>query len=228
MTQPNAYYNEAAMQAAVYAGRHRELVGGLWDVVGPLQLDFLVTQGLTPQHRLLDIGCGSLRLGALAIAYLESGCYAGVDLSPALLDAGYEQELDSALRARLPRGHLIASGDFNFSALPFQPDYAIAQSVFTHLPLNHLRGCLARLASAMTAGGRFYASYFECPPEAAVSEAQTHAGALGAVATTDLSDPYHYRFADLAWCAEQAGWRCRRIGDWGHPRGQLMAEFVRA
>jgi len=29
-------------------GKHRELVGGLWDEVGRLQLDFLVREGLQP------------------------------------------------------------------------------------------------------------------------------------------------------------------------------------
>jgi cyclopropane fatty-acyl-phospholipid synthase-like methyltransferase len=43
------------------------LIGGLGELMGDHQLQFLVDQGLKPEHRLLDIGCGSLRLGVKAI-----------------------------------------------------------------------------------------------------------------------------------------------------------------
>ncbi len=43
----------------VKAGQHREVIGGLWDEMGQLQLEFMRLHGLLPQHRLLDLGCGS-------------------------------------------------------------------------------------------------------------------------------------------------------------------------
>ena len=58
------YYNKAAVDADVKAGKHRDSVGGLWDEVGQLQVDFLVSRGLMQHHKLLDIGCGSLRGGS--------------------------------------------------------------------------------------------------------------------------------------------------------------------
>jgi len=84
------YYDKTALEAQVQAGRHREAVGGLWDEIGQLQIDFLVSQGLMPHHRLLDIGCGSLRGGVKLIRYLDAGHYAGVDLHESLINAGYE------------------------------------------------------------------------------------------------------------------------------------------
>src|SRR3989449_5135255 len=89
------YYDKVALEAEVQAGRHREAVGGLWDEIGQLQIDFLVSQGLMPHHRLLDIGCGSLRGGVKMIRYLDVGHYAGVDLHESLINAGYEIELRS-------------------------------------------------------------------------------------------------------------------------------------
>src|SRR5215472_262077 len=89
----SSYDDKAALEAEVRAGRHRECVGGLWEEVGQLQLDFLVAQGLMPHHRLLDIGCGSLRGGVKLIRYLCAGHYAGIDLHESLLNAGYEIEL---------------------------------------------------------------------------------------------------------------------------------------
>jgi hypothetical protein len=52
---------------------HRGFIGGLWDELGRLQVDFPVSEGLEPAHVLLDIGCGSLRGGVHLIPYLEPG-----------------------------------------------------------------------------------------------------------------------------------------------------------
>lgn len=223
----NIYYDTRRIEKAVARGEHRGVVGGLWDEMGALQLDFLLARGLQPHHRLLDVGCGSLRLGRLAVDRLELGHYFGTDLSPALLDAGHAAELNDAQRARLPRQNLIATGDFDFSPLPAPIDMAIAQSVFTHLPLNHLRRCLIRLAPHMTVGGRFFVTFFECPDDRPITDDVQQGGSVGGITTTDHRDPFHYRMSDLAFAAAEAPWTVARIGDWGHPRGQLMAVFTR-
>jgi hypothetical protein len=75
------YYDKTAIEAEVAAGRHRESVGGLWEAIGRLQADFLVSPCLQPHHHLLDIGCGSLRGGAKLISYLDAGNYVGTDLN---------------------------------------------------------------------------------------------------------------------------------------------------
>ena len=158
------YYDKEALEAEVKAGRHRQAVGGLWDEIGQLQLDFLVSQGLMPHHRLLDIGCGSLRAGVKLIKYLDAGHYAGADLHQSLLDAGYEIELAAAgLTHKLPRTNLAAEGEFDFSWCPMRADFALAQSVFTALPLNFLRICLERLPNFVVHGGTFFVSIFEIP-----------------------------------------------------------------
>src|SRR3954453_8856690 len=55
---------------------HRGTVRGtdaFWDELGKLQLDYLVGQGLKPEHYVLDVGCGPLRAGVHFIGYLEPG-----------------------------------------------------------------------------------------------------------------------------------------------------------
>src|SRR6266545_606207 len=86
----NRYYDKTAVEADVRAGKHRECVGGLWDEIGRLQLDFLISRGLREHHRVLDIGCGSLRAGVKLVKHLRAGHYAGSDLNESLLTAGYE------------------------------------------------------------------------------------------------------------------------------------------
>ena len=52
------YYDREAMRGIVRDGRHREIVGGMWDELGRLQMGALQAHGMRPHHRLLDIGCG--------------------------------------------------------------------------------------------------------------------------------------------------------------------------
>ena len=57
---------------------HRQYVGGNWDEIGNLQFNFLKSKGLKPESYLLDIACGSLRLGVKAIPYLNPDHYLGI------------------------------------------------------------------------------------------------------------------------------------------------------
>jgi hypothetical protein len=124
-------YGKPLSVRAIRKGRHRTRVGGQWDELGELQLEFMIAQGLRPEHRLL-------------------------------LAAGYEHELTEELRDKLPREHLRATDRFDCD-FGVEFDFAIAQSLFTHISLNQIRLCLFRVASAMPPGGRFLASYFEAP-----------------------------------------------------------------
>ena len=49
----------------------KSAIGGKWDILGPLQYEFLLRNGLLPHNTLLDYGCGTLRGGRFFIKYLE-------------------------------------------------------------------------------------------------------------------------------------------------------------
>ncbi|HBL31051.1 MAG TPA: hypothetical protein DD490_29840 [Acidobacteria bacterium] len=205
---------------------HREEVGGLWDAVGELQLSFLRVHGLTPGMKLLDMGCGSLRGGVRFVAFLDPDHYFGIDSNPALLDAGYDVEIAArGLQPRLPRANLLQDDTFAARRFGVTFDMAVAVSLFSHLPWNSIRRCLAEVALVLPPGASFFASYFESPAEPPA--ATTWIQEPGGITTWIDRDPFHYRPADLAACAGGLPWRFERIGDWGHPRAQRMARFVR-
>ena len=66
-------HSDSVVVAAVMSGKHRNSVGGMWDEIGGLQRDFVLGEGLTPDMRLLDIGCGCLRAGVHFVRYLNAG-----------------------------------------------------------------------------------------------------------------------------------------------------------
>ncbi len=203
----------------VERGRHRRRAGGLWGRMGKLQLDFMVAHGLRPGARLLDVGCGPLRAGIHFVDYLDPGNYYGIDVNESLLDIGYDIELPPALRSKLPREHLRCTDRFDCDfGISF--DFAIAQSLFTHIPLNDIRLCLYRVARVLKVGGSFFATFFEAPPGFPLD------GVLGKDVYSERN-PFWYWPGDLEWAASVAPWRFRYIGDWRHPRDQRMAEFVR-
>ena len=215
------YYDKDAMAAAVDRGDHRTIVGGLWDEIGDLQLRFLKAHGLTTDSKLLDIGCGSLRLGIRAVDYLARGNYWGTDLNPALLTAGYEREIVPAgLSWKLPRSNLIVDENFRFEGVPSRIEFAIATSVFTHLPLNHMRFCLSQLAKHVAGPCDFFFTIFT--PLGEVTE--SHRQAKGDIVTHSHRDPYHYTISDVRYAAADTPWAIDFIGEWDHPRNQMMVK----
>jgi SAM-dependent methyltransferase len=127
------------------------------------------------------------------------------------------------LENRLSREHLRCDGNFDIAAFSTDFDVAIALSLFTHLPANHIRLCLTRLAGSMAPGGRFYATFFIVPERHPFGETFLHP-ANGTV-TADHSDPYHYRYSDIIQLCVSLPWRPTLIGEWGHPRGQQIVIF---
>ena len=135
-------------------------VGGRWEELGKLQFDFLLDKGLQPQHRLLDLGCGSLRAGLWFIRYLECGNYYGMDISPNIIEAGRRFLIEAGLESHEP--HLTVNYNLKFEGLSDVTfDYIIAQSVFTHMPGNDIEECFANLHGILKRSGVFYASFNE-------------------------------------------------------------------
>lgn len=208
----------------IEAGEHRRYVGGVWDTHGQKQVAYLRSRGLQPHHTLLDIGCGSFRAGRHFIDYLDAGRYYGIEANQSVIQAGYDRELSDEQRAKTPVEHLRVTDRFyaEFDGTRF--DYALAQSVFTHVSLNHIRLCLFRLAQVMKPGGTFYATFFERPDDTRIGQVFNTRGKKPLF--TEKNCFWYFR-GDLEWAASFAPWRMNYIGDWGHPANQMMVEFVR-
>ena len=57
-----------------------------YDLISAMVFNLLTCLGLRQHHKVLDIGCGSLRCGRLLIPYLNKGNYFGVEPNKWLVD----------------------------------------------------------------------------------------------------------------------------------------------
>lgn len=202
---------------------HRRSIGNvkLWDTLGELQFAYLVGRGLEPSNYFLDVGCGPLRGGVHFIRYLEAGHYYGVDSNAPMLEETKRLEVPrQGLEDKQPT--LVAMGDFGFERLGRQFDYALAQSVFTHLPLNEIIRCLMEMDKALVPGGEFYATFWEnSRGKFNLDDIQQTATAV-----THLDrDFFHYDVGTFEWICEGTGLSVEYLGDWDNPVNQKMLVF---
>ena len=194
-----SYYR--AVMASDAARSHEGAVGSKthdsWLKIGQMQFDYLVSHGLKPDMRMLEIGCGNLRAGRLFIDHLDAGHYYGLDISPEILLAAQDTVAEYGLQAKLP--HLTLVRDLRFAFLPDgQFDVIHAHSVFSHSPIEVIDECLAHVGRVMAPGGFFDFTFDRTEgPEHQV-----------------LREDFYYRTETLTALAAAHGLQATFMADW--------------
>jgi SAM-dependent methyltransferase len=187
-----------------------EAVGGMWEEMGQLQLDFLLLMGLRPADRLLDIGCGTLRGGRHFIRYLESGGYTGIDISKEAIAYARSLVDMEGLAAKRPRLLISRNRDLKFEEFAGETfDVLLAQSVFTHLQPEHIEECFRHVSSIMHPASTFYFTYAQGPE---FTQTRVKDFRYPPTFFQHMADRYDLHLADHS-------------ADYPHPRGQLMASL---
>lgn len=191
---------------------HRYYVGGTdsetWYTLGKRQYHFLISQGLEPHHNFLDVACGSLRLGQFLIPMLNIGCYYGLEAEKTLVSEGIKHEfLFDIIEKKSPK--FSYGYNFDVSFCPYY-DYAIAQSLFTHLNEIDISLCFKQLNKISKKDSKFYFTFFEGDDNRNHKE-ESHPNKV-----------WYYSFDKLEKIASENNFNLKYIGDWGHERGQMM------
>jgi hypothetical protein len=216
----NSYYKELSLDD-IKNKVHRNFVGGHWEKLGKLQLDFLIEYGLKPNHKLLDLGCGCLRGGIYFLDYLDAGNYFGLDINSSLIEAGKVEVQEANLSSKIP--NLLVDDSFSIDKFGCKFDYIFSLSLFTHLPFNMIVRCLVQVKKHLNTKGTYYSTFFEAQSSAHITPVKQMPGNI----TTNYdSDPFHYSVEELAFMSNIANLKLEIIGDWNHPRNQKMAAFI--
>ena len=130
-----------------------------YDLIAAMTFNLLTTLGLRQHHSLLDVGCGSLRIGRLLIPYLNRGKYFGVEPNNWLVEAGIEQELGKdVVQIKRPTFFFSASPE-TVAQAKVSFDFALAQSIFSHCGLDLIRGWLSAVSRSLAQGGALVATF---------------------------------------------------------------------
>jgi SAM-dependent methyltransferase len=115
-----------------------------YDLVAANAFNCLTAFGLRGHHTLLDIGCGSLRVGRLLIPYLDPGNYFGVEPNYWLVRDGIKNEIGfDQLRIKEPR--FSFNNNLDRVDLDYRFDYVLAHSIFTHCGSDLLSSWLGQI-----------------------------------------------------------------------------------
>jgi len=182
-----------------------------YDLIAAMTFNLLTTLGLRQYHSLLDIGCGSLRIGRLLIPYLNRARYFGVEPNEWLVEEAIKRELGKDLvQIKRPTFFFTNSPDaVTQTGVPF--DFAVAQSIFSHCGLDLISGWLSAISLSLAGDGALVATFLP-GEEDSPSKGWVYPECLG------------YRPATLRDAAAEAGLRFELL-DWKHPR-QTWALFA--
>jgi len=182
-----------------------------YDLIAAMTFNLLTTLGLRQHHSLLDVGCGSLRIGRLLIPYLNRGKYFGIEPAEWLVAEGIRQELcETVVQTKRPTFFFTDSPETVVRA-KVSFDFALAQSIFSHCGLDLIRGWLAAVSRSLADDGGLVATFLPSDEDSPRS---------GWV----YPDCVSYRPATLERAAADANLRFE-ILDWKHPR-QTWALFA--
>jgi SAM-dependent methyltransferase len=179
-----------------------------YDLIAGIQFSLLLAAGLRETHRLVDVGCGSLRAGRLLIPYLRPGHYCGLDPNRWLIEEGIRRELGRDM-VRIKRPRFDYADDFSLSAFETPFDYAMAHSIFSHAYADFTGKGLKEIAKGLAESGLLLATYIDGDTTTQGS------GWLYPGCVT-------YTWDDMLELISESGLVARRL-DWMHPRQAWFA-----
>jgi SAM-dependent methyltransferase len=182
-----------------------------YDLIAAMTFNLLTTLGLRQHHSLLDVGCGSLRIGRLLIPYLNRGRYFGVEPNEWLVQEGIRRELGQSLVEIKHPTFLFTDSPKSIAQIETTFDFALAQSIFSHCGLDLIRGWLSAISRSLAENGALIATFL------IGEEDSPRSGWI-------YPDCVNYRPATLERAAEEVNLRLE-ILDWKHPR-QTWALFA--
>lgn len=143
-------FNGTSQDAVIFSGAN----GGY---ESRMQHDFMLAQGLKPEHLFLDLGCGALRGTIRLVDYLSNGHFNGADISIGLLKEAL-LECQRLHLSNLPLLRLMDSFDLKslWDGMTF--DFVLANSLTVHIEPDDIRDLCKGIADVLTPSGKAYIS----------------------------------------------------------------------
>jgi hypothetical protein len=118
----------------------------------------LLKEGLNPESKVLDIGCGCLRVACWLIRFLDPGCYFGIEPARQRVEYGLRY-LFTPEDLRLKQPRFDFNPDFDSSVFGASFDFFLATSIWTHASKRQVEATLDSFVRDSTSTAIFLASY---------------------------------------------------------------------
>lgn len=224
---PNSYYSNNLDKNL---DRNRYEIGGMFDPMGDLHLSLLIKYGLKPEMKFIDIGCGAFRSGVKIIKYLDPFNYYGVDVNASLIHVGFNAECKRYnVQDKVREENFCLTDNFQLHQFNTNFDMGLAQSVFTHLPINYVHYCLIKIAPFFNKNAKFIATFFFCEEDKDITK-QNYFTSDTNFATSYIYDPFHIKksyLTNLFNLKEISDFWDLDFLDDAHPRKQSWVAFTR-
>lgn len=115
------------------SARRHAMVGPprLWKKKRQFQIDYLLEQGLRPEHRVMDLGCGTLRGGIPIIDHVEAGNYYGIEVRSEVIAEAHREIRKSGLAHKA--ASLVIARNLGLLRLGVEFQYIWSFSVLIHM-----------------------------------------------------------------------------------------------
>ena len=125
---------------------------------GRRQLIALLNEGLSPESKVLEIGCGCLRAAYWLIRFLDPECYYGIEPARQRVEYGLRY-LFAPEELKLKRPQFDSNEHFDSSKFNTQFDFFLAGSIWTHASKRQIQASLDCFIRNSTPTSVFLTSY---------------------------------------------------------------------
>jgi len=174
-----------------------------YDLVSAMVFNLLTILGCRQHHKVLDVGCGSLRNGRLLIPYLNKGNYTGIEPNKWLIEDGINYELGRG-QVAIKSPLLFEGSSADVLGVDEMFDFAFAQSIFSHCGLDLIEQWLREVHPHLNEDGVFAATFIKGEQDFD-GEGWVYPGCVS------------FRPKTLGNLARKLGYEFKEL-DWWHPR----------
>lgn len=171
-----------------------------FDYMAASQFSLLFHFGMREYHKILDFGCGCLRLGRLLIPFLNCKNYIGFDPNKKLYKNFILKEYSEEL-INIKKTNLINKIKF----IPQNLDYIMAHSIFTHTGIDLLDEYFSFLIKILNNDGFLFATFYLSKEKSNLCKGWKY------------KDCYGYNLDYINNLAQEKNVYCHQL-NWWHPR----------